>query len=77
MHHLLANLPLENLAFIPFQPHSTQSIPDAAGIMDGIFPQGIKVSLPPLSVVLWVPMPWPAWPILDLIIHQDLWLPSI
>jgi len=48
MHHLLANLPLEKLAFLPFQPHSTQSIPDAAEIMEGIFPEGIKVSLPPL-----------------------------
>jgi len=48
MHHLLAGLPLENLAFIPFQPHETQSIPDAAEIMEGIFPEGIKVSLPPL-----------------------------
>ena len=48
MHHLLTGLPLENLAFIPFQPHDTQSIPDAAAIMEGIFPEGIKVSLPPL-----------------------------
>lgn len=48
MHHLLANLPLENLAYIPFQPYDAKSIPDAAGIMDGIFPKGIKVSLPPL-----------------------------
>ncbi len=48
MHHLLTGLPLENLAFIPFQPHDTQSIPDATAIMEGIFPEGIKVSLPPL-----------------------------
>ena len=48
MHHLLANLPLKNLAQIPFQPHDTRSIPDASPIMDGIFPKGVKVSLPPL-----------------------------
>jgi uncharacterized 2Fe-2S/4Fe-4S cluster protein (DUF4445 family) len=48
MHHLLASLPLENLAFIPFQPHQARSIPDASAMMEGIFPEGIKVSLPPL-----------------------------
>jgi len=48
MHHLLASLPLEKLAFIPFQPHDTQSIPDAAPIMEGIFPEGVNISLPPL-----------------------------
>ena len=30
MHHLLTKLPLENLAFIPFQPHNTASIPEAS-----------------------------------------------
>lgn len=48
MHHLLASLPIENLAFIPFQPHDTQAIPDATRSMEGIFPEGINVSLPPL-----------------------------
>ena len=48
MHHLLARLPLKNLAFIPFQPHDSASIPDAAKLMEGIFPEGIQVSLPPL-----------------------------
>jgi len=48
MHHLLASLPIENLAYIPFQPHDNRSIKDAAGIMEGIFPESIKVSLPPL-----------------------------
>ena len=48
MHHLLAGLPLENLAYIPFQPHDTRSIQEAAGIMGGIFSESIKVSLPPL-----------------------------
>ncbi len=48
MHHLLANFPLESLAYIPFQPHQTRSITDAEPIMEGIFPEGIKVSLSPL-----------------------------
>lgn len=48
MHHLLAELPLENLAYIPFQPHDTGAIKDARPIMDGIFPKHIQVSLPPL-----------------------------
>jgi uncharacterized 2Fe-2S/4Fe-4S cluster protein (DUF4445 family) len=48
MHHLLANLPLENLAFLPFQPSDTRSILNASEIMEGIFPEDVKVSLPPL-----------------------------
>ncbi len=48
MHHLLAELPLEQLAFIPFQPHDRSSIKDARPLMDGIFPDHVEVSLPPL-----------------------------
>jgi uncharacterized 2Fe-2S/4Fe-4S cluster protein (DUF4445 family) len=48
MHHLLTELPLENLAYIPFQPHDTKSIRDASPIMEGIFPEHVKISLPPL-----------------------------
>ncbi len=48
MHHLLTELPLKTLAFIPFQPHDQSSIKDAKSIMDGIFPEHVKVSLPPL-----------------------------
>jgi len=48
MHHLLTELPLENLAFIPFQPHDSKSIPDGSRYMEGIFPDHVKVSLPPL-----------------------------
>ena len=48
MHHLLTELPLENLAYIPFQPHDMKSIQDASPYMEGIFPEHIKVSLPPL-----------------------------
>lgn len=48
MHHLLTELPLENLAFIPFQPHDSKSIPDGSRYMEGIFPDHVQVSLPPL-----------------------------
>jgi len=48
MHHLLTELPLENLAFIPFQPHDPKTILDAAPLMEGIFPDHVDVSLPPL-----------------------------
>lgn len=48
MHHLLAELPLDTLAYIPFQPHKSGAIKDAKKMMDGIFPEHVKVSLPPL-----------------------------
>ncbi len=48
MHHLLARLPVEALARMPFQPYDRSAIPDAASLMDGIFPEGVKVSLPPM-----------------------------
>jgi uncharacterized 2Fe-2S/4Fe-4S cluster protein (DUF4445 family) len=48
MHHLLARLPIEGLARMPFQPHSRAAIPDASSLMDGIFPEGVQVSLPPM-----------------------------
>ena len=48
MHHLLAELPVDQLAFIPFQPHSRDPIKDAVPLMDGIFPEHVKVSLPPM-----------------------------
>ena len=48
MHHLLTELPLNQLAYIPFQPHDKGSIKDAKPIMDGIFPESVNVSLPPL-----------------------------
>ena len=48
MHHLLAELPLETLAYIPFQPHSPDAIQDAGPLMEGIFPEHVRVSLPPL-----------------------------
>jgi uncharacterized 2Fe-2S/4Fe-4S cluster protein (DUF4445 family) len=48
MHHLLTELPLDQLAVIPFQPHDKSAIKDAREIMEGIFPEHIEVSLPPL-----------------------------
>jgi uncharacterized 2Fe-2S/4Fe-4S cluster protein (DUF4445 family) len=48
MHHLLTEMPLDKLAYLPFQPHNTKSIRDASPYMEGIFPEHIKISLPPL-----------------------------
>jgi uncharacterized 2Fe-2S/4Fe-4S cluster protein (DUF4445 family) len=48
MHHLLAQLPVETLAVIPFQPHRREAIIDAAPLLGGLFPPGAAVSLPPL-----------------------------
>jgi len=48
MHHLLARLPVEGLARMPFQPYDRTAIRDAGYLMDGIFPEGVKVSLPPM-----------------------------
>lgn len=48
MHHLLTELPLNSLAYIPFQPHDSKSIPDGSRYMEGIFPENVRVSLPAL-----------------------------
>ena len=48
MHHLLAKMPLDSLAVMPFQPYSAEAIKDATHLMGGIFPEGAKVSLPPM-----------------------------
>jgi uncharacterized 2Fe-2S/4Fe-4S cluster protein (DUF4445 family) len=48
MHHLLTLMPLDSLAYLPFQPHDRGSIPDASQYLEGIFPEHVKVSLPPL-----------------------------
>jgi uncharacterized 2Fe-2S/4Fe-4S cluster protein (DUF4445 family) len=48
MHHLLARMPIDKLAVMPFEPHASASIRDAAYLMDGIFPEGVQVLLPPL-----------------------------
>ena len=48
MHHLLARLPVETLAELPFQPYSKEPIYDAGEFTGGIFPNGTRVMLPPL-----------------------------
>lgn len=48
MHHLLARLPLDTLAELPFQPHRREALRDATSLMGGIFPERTQVSLPPL-----------------------------
>jgi len=48
MHHLLAKLPVDTLAAMPFQPLTRAAVYDATALMDGIFPEGIQVTLPPL-----------------------------
>ena len=48
MHHLLLQLPLETLAALPFQPHSTAPVRDAGWALGGIFPEETHVALPPV-----------------------------
>ncbi len=48
MHHLLARLPLDTLAELPFQPYDAAAMRDATSLTGGIFPEGARVALPPL-----------------------------
>ena len=48
MHHLLAKLPLDTLAVMPFQPYQADSIKEATPLMSGIFPEKASVALPPM-----------------------------
>ena len=48
MHHLLLRLPVDSLAELPFQPHSTASIRDGHKFWGDTFPAGVEVTLPPL-----------------------------
>jgi uncharacterized 2Fe-2S/4Fe-4S cluster protein (DUF4445 family) len=48
MHHLLARLPIEKLAVMPFEPYDAHAIRDASHLMDGVFAEDVQVSLPPL-----------------------------
>jgi len=48
MHHLLAKLPVDSLAQMPFQPVQKAANLDANKLMDGIFGENVQVSLPPL-----------------------------
>ncbi|HWQ84837.1 MAG TPA: ASKHA domain-containing protein, partial [Anaerolineales bacterium] len=48
MHHLLAKLPVDSLAHMPFQPYCKDAILDVGSLTGGIFAGDIQVSLPPL-----------------------------
>jgi uncharacterized 2Fe-2S/4Fe-4S cluster protein (DUF4445 family) len=48
MHHLLAKIPIDSLAEMPFQPDTKAGMPDATSLMGGIFPERARASLPPL-----------------------------
>ncbi|MGB3714580.1 MAG: ASKHA domain-containing protein [Candidatus Promineifilaceae bacterium] len=48
MHHLLAKLPVDKLAVMPFQPFLTDPVSDASNLMEGILQDNVRVSLPPL-----------------------------
>jgi uncharacterized 2Fe-2S/4Fe-4S cluster protein (DUF4445 family) len=49
MHHLLLRYPVDSLAELPFQPHSTATVrPGADGIFGDAFPHQAEIALPPL-----------------------------
>ncbi len=48
MHHLLAGLPVDSLAVMPFQPYSTEARKNDTGLLDGIMDDDVQVMLPPL-----------------------------
>ncbi len=48
MHHLLAKLPVNTIAVLPFQPYTKDSSRDAADLLDGILPASAQVMLPPM-----------------------------
>lgn len=48
MHHLIAGLPVDQLAVLPFQPYSAAAIYDARPLLAGVFPPHTAVTMPPL-----------------------------
>lgn len=48
MHHLLARMPLDTLAELPFQPYKKAAFRNGAALTGGIFPERTAVMLPPL-----------------------------
>jgi len=48
MQHLLLRLPVDTLAELPFQPHSTASVRNGHEFWGDTFPAGAEVALPPL-----------------------------
>ncbi|MCP4141815.1 MAG: DUF4445 domain-containing protein [Chloroflexi bacterium] len=48
MHHLLADLPIDTLGMMPFQPSSRESNIDAKGLLKGIVSDDVQIMLPPV-----------------------------
>lgn len=48
MHHFLAQLSVDTLAVMPFQPAQLETIRQANGLLGGIFQPDVQVTLPPL-----------------------------
>jgi len=48
MHHLLAQLPIDTVATLPFQPYTTVANPNANGLLKGILSDSVQVMLPPV-----------------------------
>jgi len=48
MHHLLLRYPVDSLAVLPFQPHSTVAVRQANALLGDTFPAQAEVALPPL-----------------------------
>ena len=47
MHHLLADLPVDTLGLMPFQPYSLESQKNAKGLLSGIVNDDVQIMLPP------------------------------
>ncbi|HBX70307.1 MAG TPA: hypothetical protein DEH25_13250 [Chloroflexi bacterium] len=48
MHHLFAQLPIDSIATLPFQPFTSQAIRNANGLLSDILPAAVQVMLPPV-----------------------------
>jgi uncharacterized 2Fe-2S/4Fe-4S cluster protein (DUF4445 family) len=48
MHHLLAKLPINTVATLPFQPYTTEANLNASGLFDNILHASVQVILPPV-----------------------------
>jgi uncharacterized 2Fe-2S/4Fe-4S cluster protein (DUF4445 family) len=48
MHHLLADLPIDRLAVMPFQPYSFEAKENANGLLAGIVDDEVQAMLPPV-----------------------------
>jgi len=48
MHHLFAQLPIDTVATLPFQPFTTEPNQNANGLLNGVLPDSVQVMLPPV-----------------------------